>query len=336
MKKKLVLMFFAVALLFSCSSNSTKIFSEVTGKEGEIVVSWSSKLWKTPMKDAINDVFVREIIALPQTGFENSEKSFRLMDVDPVGFGNVFKKHRNVVQINFVKNYEKAVVYNQNMWAKPQSVIIINATDTADLRQTLTKNKENLYKFFWNVELKRMQDLHKKSLSSVNLKILKDKFNVKLNLTKIYQRNKTLEDFEWYQYINPGKSQQHLIFFSYDYTAKNTFTKEYILSKLDTAFKHNVKADLGAYMCVDRDRDTHFKEFKTQQSSYVAEVKGLWELKKGFMGGPFICHSVLDEANNKVVCACAFVFAPQSKKRNLVRELEAILLSMEVLPKDRK
>ena len=63
----------------------------------------------------------------------------------------------------------------------------------------------------------------------------------------------------------------------------------------------------------------------------MAELRGLWRTENAFMGGPFLSYTVLDEKRNRVVTAEGFVFAPSLDKRNYVRELEAIIQSVEII-----
>ena len=49
------------------------------------------------------------------------------------------------------------------------------------------------------------------------------------------------------------------------------------------------------------------------------------------MSGPFLNYTFVDEENNRVVTIDAFVYAPKDKKRIHMKEMEAILYSLEFL-----
>ena len=49
------------------------------------------------------------------------------------------------------------------------------------------------------------------------------------------------------------------------------------------------------------------------------------------MGGPFVCYVYMDEKNDRLLVAEGFVFAPEEKKRAVIRQLEAALQTI-VLP----
>ncbi len=52
------------------------------------------------------------------------------------------------------------------------------------------------------------------------------------------------------------------------------------------------------------------------------------------MGGPFVSLTRLDQVNGRIVTAEAFLFAAGQKKRNAMRQLEAILYTLQ-MPNER-
>ncbi len=58
-------------------------------------------------------------------------------------------------------------------------------------------------------------------------------------------------------------------------------------------------------------------------------MRGLWEMKDGAMGGPFVSHSIADTVRGRIITAEAFVFAPGKKKGNIIRQLEAALYTLK-------
>ena len=68
---------------------------------------------------------------------------------------------------------------------------------------------------------------------------------------------------------------------------------------------------------------------------YGMETRGLWKILDGeAMGGPFVSLTRLDQVNGRVVTAEAFLFAAGQKKRNAMRQQEAILYTLQ-MPQDK-
>jgi hypothetical protein len=52
-------------------------------------------------------------------------------------------------------------------------------------------------------------------------------------------------------------------------------------------------------------------------------------MENDMMGGPFISYSQVDTTKNIVVVAEGFVYAPKKEKRELIREMEAALMTFK-------
>ena len=51
-------------------------------------------------------------------------------------------------------------------------------------------------------------------------------------------------------------------------------------------------------------------------------------MKGDAMGGPFICHAICKKEEKKVVVAEGFIYAPETRKRELIKQLEAVLYTL--------
>lgn len=94
--------------------------------------------------------------------------------------------------------------------------------------------------------------------------------------------------------------------YSYPYTDKDTFTKEYFVHKRDSVMKANIPGfKEGVYMSTDS-LLTDVRPINVQ-NSYTMEARGLWRMKGDFMGGPYVSHTRLDEKNQRIITAEIFV-----------------------------
>ena len=71
------------------------------------------------------------------------------------------------------------------------------------------------------------------------------------------------------------------------------------------------------------------------KGDYAFEARGLWCMENDMMGGPFVSHARVDRPNGRVVVVEAFVYAPEKKKRDLMRQLEASLYTLN-LPQEQQ
>jgi len=84
----------------------------------------------------------------------------------------------------------------------------------------------------------------------------------------------------------------------------------------------------GSYMAIEFEAPIHSKTFE-HKGNFVREIKGLWEMEGGFMGGPFVSWTMVDEKRDRLVTAFGFVFAPKYEKRNHIRKIESLIRTIE-------
>ena len=86
-------------------------------------------------------------------------------------------------------------------------------------------------------------------------------------------------------------------------------------------------------MATERRVDQLFN-IREHNGNYASEMRGLWRLKNDFMGGPYVSLAVLDVVNQRVIVAFGYVYAPNKDKRNYLRQVEAMLYSLELTNQD--
>ena len=89
----------------------------------------------------------------------------------------------------------------------------------------------------------------------------------------------------------------------------------------------------GQYMQTEAEY-VNVKDFVVR-GEYAFEARGLWYMKNDMMGGPFVSHVRVDRPNGRIVVVEAFVYAPEKKKRDLIRKMEASLYTLN-LPQEQE
>jgi len=160
-------------------------------------------------------------------------------------------------------------------------------------------------------------------------------FGCDLRIPAGFERYKQGKDFLWTSQDRPGSEVSlNFVVYSYPYTDKNTFTRDYFIHKRDSVMKLNIPGSLeGQYMATDTNY-VDVKEFSVK-GEYAFEARGLWYMENDMMGGPFVSHARVDRPNGRVVVVEAFVYAPKDKKRDMMRQLEAALYTLN-LPQEQQ
>lgn len=306
------------------------LMPNASGLPYEMLVVMGDEQWERPLGRAVFNVLDTDVPGLPQ-----SERSFRITRVAPSGFNsNMFRIMRNVIKVDIQNIYtQPKLKFARNVYAYPQMVMTLQAPDEASLAQYVEDNAQSILDFFTKAEMNReIENLREEHNLEVS-RLAKEILGVDVWVPWTINKFKRGEDFLWAS-TNTGKKDMSIVLYSYPYTDKNTFTLDYFLNKRDSVMKVNIPGGPeGSYMSTQR--DFVYVEDATVQGKYAQVARGLWRVKGDRMGGPFVSHSRVDEVNGRVIVAEAFIYAPESLKRDLMRRMEAALYTLQ-LPQTEK
>ncbi len=236
---------------------------------------------------------------------------------------------RNIIIVDIQDIYTKASFkYAKDVYANPQMILTIQAPNEEEFEKFVKENRQTIINFFTRAEMNRqITSLEKKHSNFISNKV-DSLFGCDIWLPAELTNSKTGEDFFWAS-TNTGTADRNFVMYSYPYTDKDTFTKEYFVHKRDSVMKANIPGfKEGVYMATDS-LLTDVRPINVQ-NSYTMEARGLWRMKGDFMGGPYVSHTRLDENNQRIITAEIFVYSPDKMKRNLVRQMEASLYTLKL------
>ena len=309
----------------SKSKKKKFLLPNASGLPYEMLVVIGDDQWERPLGRAVFGVLDTDVPGLPQ-----SERSFRITRIAPSAFdSNMFRIMRNVILVDIQNIYtQPKFKFARNVYSYPQMVMTLQAPDEASLAAYVNENAQSILDFFTKAEMNReienLREEHNPEVSRLANEILGVDVWVPWEVSKIKQG----KDFLWAS-TNVGKKDMNIVLYSYPYKDKNTFTLEYFLNKRDSVMKVNIPGGReGSYMTTQRDY-VYVKD-ATVQGKYAQVARGLWRVQGDRMGGPFVSHSRVDEVNGRVIVAEAFVYAPESLKRDLIRRMEAALYTVQL------
>ena len=156
----------------------------------------------------------------------------------------------------------------------------IQAPDEASFEEYVTKNGQVIIDFFTKAEMNRQIALLKKKYSDIVSTKVGSLFGCDIRVPAEMDRYKEGKDFLWASSDKPSSDVSiNFVIYSYPYTDKNTFTKDYFIHKRDSVMKINIPGSLeGQYMATDGDY-VDVKEI-TVKGDYAFEARGLWYMAK--------------------------------------------------------
>ena len=323
-------------VLFSCGGNEKKggksLFTPVSsGRPYEMLVVIDKGMWERPAGRALFDVLASDVPGLPQP-----ERSFRISQIIPSKFDRGFRIFRNIIDVDIQPIYtQPKLKYSRDSYASPQMIMTIQAPDEQSFEEFVAKNRQVIVDFFTKAEMNRQINLLKEKYSPVVAAKVGSIFGCDVRIPAELERYKEGKDFLWASSDNNSTNTSlNFVIYSYPYTDKNTFTKDYFVHKRDSVMKINIPgAREGQYIQTDADY-VDVKDFAVK-GEYAFEARGLWYMENDMMGGPFVSHARVDRPNGRVVVVEGFVYAPEKKKRDLMRKLEAALYTLN-LPQEQE
>lgn len=328
-----LLLVFVTVLVSACSGKSGNqtgggksiLMPPASGRPYELLVVINQDMWERPAGRALYNVLDKDVPGLPQ-----SERSFRIMFTDPSNFDSTLKLVRNIiiVQVDEKRFTQPKMSAAKDVYAAPQAILTIQAPTEASLGGFITENTNKIIDYFTTQEMNRQMQVLETNHSEFISNKVKEMFDCDVWVSGELSSFKEGEDFYWFG-TNTATRDRNFVIYSYPYTAYDTFTKEYFTHKRDSVMRVNIPgAREGMYM----ETDTLMTKVKglNVQGQYALEARGLWRVKADMMGGPFVSHARVDTINNRVVVAEVFVYSPDTRKRDLIRQMEASLYTLRL------
>ncbi len=320
-----------VLALLSCDITSQqggaagKIMPNITGGAGEVLVVMDDFNWQNSAGDLLQDVLKEELAGLPQ-----SEPLFDVIQVTAASFDGIYKFHRTIILTTIESGQEPRVRFRENVWAKPQIMVQLEAPTGSALKELIAENEGRIQGFLLQYDRKRLMDVYKDSKDPAIQKEIADHHQIRLAIPRGYNMDFSKDDYTSVSIEAPDLSQVIQVF---DYPAtgpedlttekliraRNEFTRKYVEGPRDNSYMKIAEL----FKPIAFDLSINQKE--------VVEIRGLWELENGYMGGPFISHSVYDDKRNRIVTVDGYLYHPNQKKRVKLKQLEAIIYSMEII-----
>ncbi len=309
-----------IVLFFVSCNDDTKIVLASSGNLNEISIVVQDQLWEGSVGKALKSILSKPIYGLPQ-----QEPLFKLRQIPPRVFSGFVTKSRTIIIIE--KNKQKHTRLLLNKYASPQTVIVVSGMTSREIIEELKKHSKKIINKIKEAEIKEKQRRIRKSLS--NSQVLDSIFKIKLDYPSIYRVAAADRNFVWLRKDTKSGSVNLSVFQTSLKT--NRLNTEKIIIIRDSVSKQKIPGPTKeTYMSTETQYKSVLVPTKIRKYKGL-EVRGLWEVKKQFMGGPFINFSVVDSINNRILFFDGFVYSPGTEKASYIFEIEAIIKSLKIL-----
>ncbi len=336
--KNITIFILVISLIISfssCSPSAPRGKQPYIGGFGEAMVVCENAFWNSNYANDTLKVLLTEYVpaAMP------AQQQLDITHIDPKYFkrGSALNL-RKVLVIEVrddVKGKEPSISFTTGEHAKDQLIIYVRAKTEREIKQLLNQGAPEILRRINEKEVQRKIQalkLNSKSDEERNIKekkgydivvplkytVLIDSGNV-LWMTKVTSRDKK-------EYNDQRFSD--VVVTTYPYTSEKDFELENILSKRDSVLKKlSYNPEKGTYKRFQEKCDPTVNILGSE-TEYAVEVRSMWTTEGKFQGGPSVQYVLLDYEKGRIIHADARVYAPNASKREMIREVEAIIKSI--------
>lgn len=317
----------ALITLSSCSQEQRKkaLLPNISGKAGEVIVVIGQNDWEGAVGTVLRDSLTCDFPQLPQR-----EPLFTLVNVPQSAFGSMFQIHRNIIIINISKDVtEPGVVYRNDVWAAPQTVIRVNAPDSETAVEILKENNTTIVGMLEEAERDRMIRNARKYEQQGIAPVVTEMVGGSPHFPSGYRIKKKTDNFIWVTY-DPEYVSQGIFIYKYPVVkGQDMMSSQSLLTENSLMLMDNVPGMFeNTYMTMSSFAPPTIKYMKYRGLEF-AEIRGLWEVHNDYMGGPFVTHVFYSPDGEYMIGLEGFVYAPKFDKRHYLRQVESIIYSFE-------
>ncbi|MBS4060822.1 MAG: DUF4837 family protein [Bacteroidetes bacterium] len=327
MKKYPLLLLVAFLVAFTACNEPQQRIARSVGATSEIlVVLQNPQQWQGAEGEAIRAFFGQD-----QAGLTQSEPLFRLSNINVDNLSDMFKKHRNMLVVEINSKLKEAVVETRSdLWAKPQRVIKITAPDAASWIEAFDSNKEGFKLLYDRSERERLLNIFRPTANVKVMEPVLKAFDIKLLIPEGYYIAKSETDFMWIR-KEANDFSQALMIYATPYLDTTDLNPHKVISRRDFLVQQYIPGPVqGSFMSTDKEfmpplvkNTTHFV------TDFAVETRGVWNVVGDFMAGPFVSYTVIHPKSGQLITIEGYVYAPNKPKRDHLRQLEAIIYSLE-------
>lgn len=337
--KKIVLLMAAMVMLWGCHNGAAEGEQKKgsSGKTLELLVVANDNVYCGDTKAMVDSIF-RSL----QEGLPEPEARFDVVNIPVSSFESteMFQNHRNVLLLDVKEGNPNKVYKHVDQYAAPQVVFDFAASSPTELQQLLRKYADAMLEEYYRAEHRRIIKAFKGMENrEVNAKI-RDQFGFGLMFSNEFSIAKQEPNFAWVRKEAKDFGIGVLVWVR-PYKDRSTFEEQSVLDNIDTIMKRHVPASKeGSYTGVERRRggQGHYlmpitqRQVTMEGSEYCVETRGCWRSFGDYMGGPFVCYTMLSDDGKQIITLMGYVYCPRNKpwtKRDLLMQVESICWSMD-------
>lgn len=341
MNWKYLRLFLAICFVFMlacCKDGKSSRLPESIGQPYEVVLEGdTNRIVTAILQESVPD--------MPQP-----EPMFNIIQVRKGKLTSLYQTVRNRVVVDVDKrNRDFEVKISKDVNAAPQVIIRIKAQTVEQLKSRLDGMR--LCQILDELELKHLASVIRQNVEKQ--KEVKRLFGIDMKIPLDMDASKKAKDFVWYS-NNTNSGMKNLLIFKINSSEKTPSARENHSSRENLSAGGNLSSketssgteeypsngislSLADKVQIDSVLQKNMLGETDEMYMIIPRLgeRGLWEMEGDAMGGPYVMKIIRRQKNgkisgrkNEIIVVIGFVYAPEMKKRNLIKQLEAVLTTI--------
>lgn len=276
-----------------------------------------------------SDSIVARTLSVDAEGLPQREPLF---DIRTTGATEEASRRRVVVNVRYDRRATQTTFRTaRNATARPQLVIDITSRDSAMLASQIAVKSATATRMIERFELYSQIAVLRRNHNAEATAEIRRMFGIGILIPADLQSSKRGRGFVWLS-NNANTGLRNICVYS---VSANAARRHSFAEIRDSVMRRNIPGERrGMYMTTARATVADAELLTPDRMNGGKRLRrGLWEMHGDAMGGPFTALTI--DRGDDVVIVEAFVFAPERRKRDLMKPLEAAVYS-SFLPEKNK
>lgn len=334
------LSFFLPALFISCNEVTPEMIKpNSSGVAGDVIVICPKEVWEGNFGK-----IVTEKLEQIQYGLNQPEGIFTVRNIPEDGLTRSLRTHHSIIVLEIKQQYTEdraGVIFIENSWAKNQAIFKVRAASIEGAMRVFYRESDNIIYQLQQNELARLSAYIRANSSPEEAMKVSQKHGINIVFPHYGVVTENRDNFVWIRMKQKRQGddnemhtvEQGIFIWHYPFTDEKTFNRDFQIITRDSVVEANVPGpSADSYMTTQMlpGYQPRVKEINFN-GEYALEMYGLWRVEGDFMSGPFKSITFLDKKRNRVITVEGWVYAPKFNKREYLREVEAMIKSVQLV-----
>lgn len=316
-----------LCLLSSCSFQDRKprlVASK--GLPSELLLVVDDQVWQSDIADTLKAITQGAVPGLMQ-----EEPFFKTVRISSRHYIQTYTTFHSKLFVHLDPTLRRPMIgISRDVVARPQIEVTVSAPAMESLRDFLSARAGFIRQIIADDQIEmRAGLLRKHSNPGIEQKML-SATGYGMKVPEQIRAAKVGKDFVWAG-SNLNEKDLNVVLYVLPWDGRDINDEEMFLRNRDSVMRKNIPGSRqDQWMQTTRvdGNPVIFSRQRELDGGQVMEVRGLWEMRNGALGGPFVSLTRVDTASRKLIVTEGFVYSPSTDKRDLLRQTEASLRTL--------